>query len=79
MALMAFSLIKDSSNRFNKGSNSSDALALARSGSVLSLCQNNNNVRWVSQYDNGIASSRLITLKSSKPEFRASSSEESAA
>jgi len=38
MALMAFSLIKDSSNLFNKGSNSSDALTLARSGSVLSLC-----------------------------------------
>lgn len=34
MALMAFSLINDSSNFFRRGSNSSDALRLARSGSV---------------------------------------------
>jgi hypothetical protein len=38
MALMALSLINDSSNLFNNGSNSGDALAFARSGSVLILC-----------------------------------------
>ena len=49
IALMAFSLINDSSNLFNSGSNSSDVLTLARSGSVLILCSNNNNVRWLSE------------------------------
>lgn len=38
MALMAFSLINDSSNLFNRGSNSSDVLRLARSGSLRILC-----------------------------------------
>jgi hypothetical protein len=38
MALMAFSLINDSSNLFKRGSNSSDVLILARSGSVRILC-----------------------------------------
>lgn len=45
MALMAFSLINDSSNFFTRGSNSGDALALSRSGSVLILCQQNNDFR----------------------------------
>lgn len=40
IALIAFSLINDSSNFFMRGSNSSDALMLARSGSVLILYQN---------------------------------------
>lgn len=38
MALIAFSLINDSSNLFIRGSNSGDVLILARSGSVRILC-----------------------------------------
>jgi hypothetical protein len=38
MALMAFSLINDSSNLFKRDSNSLDVLTLARSGSVRILC-----------------------------------------
>lgn len=80
MALMAFSLINDSSNLFIKGSKPSDALILARSGSVRILCSEQQQFQTACRrYCLRKAQCFyywFITLKSSNPTCKASSSAE---
>lgn len=78
MALMALSLMKDSSNCFMSGSNFSDFLMFSKSGSLRILCKQKQSLSFNKQHnlfwsqlkhENSIK----ITLKSSYPDFNASS------